>query len=381
VSQPRRAYEGAYAICCDSWSGAGAECVQAIGEPAGRLMLSPPEDDSTATPRARLKARLHLVKCHGGQLDPNYYGQRGNAFPVALASGTLRPKVTNATVAAAMCCYGAQLFSPTDPAVQPAGAWPMASAYLRGGAYGLVGSTEIAWVGGPQMACADWIATGHLKAVLRGASLGRALLESKQDYLAFLGQQGGALGVEDEKTLLEFLLLGDPSIQPVAVAPATAGARPRLAAVAGGPPSAPPPVGLEEERVQRRLYRAQMATQIRDALPTRTTATGAAVSRASQLFGLVQDLLPGDAKAFSFSKGKVKVQRLETSFSDLQPVAAAPRALRASARRTAVPTRRETIHYYWSGRKVVHGHVQIRLARVETDSKGQVLRTQVVQSS
>jgi len=56
ASQPPHAYKGAYAICCDSWSGAGEECVQAIGEPASRLMLSPPEDDSTATPRARLKA-------------------------------------------------------------------------------------------------------------------------------------------------------------------------------------------------------------------------------------------------------------------------------------------------------------------------------------
>ena len=145
ASQPPRTYSGAYAICCDSWRGAGAECVKAVGEPANRLMLSPPETDGTATARSRLKARLHLVKCHGAELDPNYYGQHGNAYPVALASATLRPKVTKTMVAAAACCYGAQLFSPRDPAVQPAGAWPMASAYLRGGAYGLMGSTEIAW--------------------------------------------------------------------------------------------------------------------------------------------------------------------------------------------------------------------------------------------
>ena len=379
TSLPRKVYAGAYAICADSWSGAGVQCIKAVGEPANQLMLCPPENDEAATPRKRLKARLHMVKCHGAQLDPNFYGQRGNSYPVALASGTLRPKVSKTTVAAAMCCYGAQLFSPQDPAVQPAGAWPIASAYLRGGAYGLAGSTEIAWVGGEEMACADWIVTGHLKAVLQGASLGRALLESKQGYMAFLGQQGGAPGVEDDKTLIEFVLLGDPSIQPVTAANAPAEARSTRAVAAGRPPSAP--VGMEEERVQRRLYRAQLATQIRRALPARTVASRAAVGRAGKLFGLVQDLLRGNSKAFGFSKGRVKVQRLETRFSDVQPATAGPRALRAPARRTAVPKGRETVQYYWSGRKVVAGHVEIRLARVETDAKGQVLRTRVVQSS
>jgi len=78
------------------------------------------------------------------------------------------------------------------------------------GAYGLVGSTEIAWVGRR----ADGLRRLDRHRLSEGRparrSLGRALLESKQDYMAFLGQQGGAPGVEDEKTLLEFLLLAIP---------------------------------------------------------------------------------------------------------------------------------------------------------------------------
>ena len=45
------------------------------------------------------------------------------------------------------------------------------------------------------------------------------------------------------------------------------------------------------------------------------------------------------------------------------------------------PIRIKKKPYYWSGRRVIDGHVQIRLARVETDSRGEVLRTRVVRSS
>ncbi len=57
----------------------------------------------------------------------------------------------------------------------------MASTYLRKGAVGFVGSTMMAWVGLDEMSAADWIVTDYLRRVLEGASIGRALLESKQD--------------------------------------------------------------------------------------------------------------------------------------------------------------------------------------------------------
>jgi len=382
ASQPRKTYTGAYAICCDEWSGAGVECVQVIGEPVTRLMISPPEDDTSALAQSRLGARLHMIKCHGAQLDPNFYGQKGNSFPVSLSSASLRKKVSQGTVAGAMCCYGAQVFSPVDEAVRPVGAWPIASTYLRGGGYGFAGSTEIAWVGGPQKACADWIVTGYLKSILGGASQGRALLESKQDFMRWLAQQGSALGRDDEKTLIEYVLLGDPAIQPVGVQPAVRAGVGAPRAAAGEAMAAMPSAVAVQERVQRRLFQAQLAAQIREALPSRRDARGAVRARANQLFGLVDDLLGGEAEAFQLSKAKVRVDRLETVFSRAQTVSAGFRAgLTGSARRVALPARRETFQFYWSGSRVVEGHLQIRLARVETDAQGRVLRTRVVQSS
>ena len=42
-----------------------------------------------------------------------------------------------------MCCYGAQIFSPSK---RRWCIWPVASTYLRKGALGFVGSTMMAWV-------------------------------------------------------------------------------------------------------------------------------------------------------------------------------------------------------------------------------------------
>lgn len=212
----RSEYAGAYTICCDSWKKAGIRSAETFGEDPKRLLISPPTTDGTPRSRSRLGARLHMIKCHGAQIDPHFYGQKGSSYPVSLYSETLRKKVRARTVVGAMCCYGAQSFSPKDPALRPAGAWPISSTYLRKGAYGFAGSTMIAWVGGSEMQCADWIVSAFLKGALQGASLGRSFLEAKQDYFRWIHQQGGAPGVEDEKTLLEYVLLGDPSVQPVA---------------------------------------------------------------------------------------------------------------------------------------------------------------------
>jgi hypothetical protein len=65
--------------------------------------------------------------------------------------------------------------------------------------------------------------------VLDGASLGRALLEARQKYIQAAPTP---LGPIDLKTLGQFVLLGDPSVQPVAPPPAQPAAKSVTAALA-----------------------------------------------------------------------------------------------------------------------------------------------------
>jgi len=372
-SGPASDYKNAYTICADPWKKAGVKCVEYLGKPASLLLVAPPEGDASATAKNRLSSPLHMIKCHGSPLDPEFYGQKGQSYPVALSSTTLKPRLKPRTLVAAMCCYGAQVYSPNDPAATLPGEWPLASTYLRKGAPGFAGSTMIAWVGIDEMVCADWIAAGYLKAVLGGASTGRGFLESKQNYLNWINQQGRAPDRADEKTLIEFILLGDPAVHPVTVPEhAPAMAKPGAAAAA-----VPATALIAQERHQRRMVRAQMGHQIRELLPVRSAAPPAAVARASKVFAAVSAQVKGP-KDFGIKASSLRADELETKIP-----AAPAMAGRRITRVAAAPSNRnrKSIEYYWSGRRFQKGQKQVRMVKVETDPKGNVLRTLVLHSS
>ncbi len=111
------------------------------------------------------------------------------------------------TVIAAECCYGAQLF---DPAAA-SGKWPVSNAYFGVGAVAFFGSTTIAYGPSEGNSSADLITQYFMINVLAKASVGRACAQARQRFV--LTQK-----MEDPvnlKTLGQFILLGDPSLQPV----------------------------------------------------------------------------------------------------------------------------------------------------------------------
>jgi hypothetical protein len=371
-------FDKAYTICASPWKAAGRACVEYLGKNPSILLVSPPDEDKSAAPRRQLASRLHMIKCHGSPLDPRFFGQREDWYPPALFSGTLKPRLKPGTVAAAMCCYGAQVFSPSDKAAAVPGAWPLASTYLRGGAPGFVGSTMIAWVGDKTMVCADWIAAGYLKSVLGGASIGRAFLEAKQDYVRWISEQGGSPDRADEKTLIEFVLLGDPSVQPV-FAPASESSISRVAAT--GPRAHALGVRavalVDQERRQRRFLRTRMAEQLREVLPDRLPAGSAAIARSAKVFEAARALLGDDTKTFGLKPRQARVDKLETTLP--RPLAARKGSRAVANARNVGP--KQSIEYYWSGRRILEGHKQIRLVKVETDTAGNVIRSSVLHAS
>jgi Peptidase family C25 len=171
------------------------------------MHTSPPEGplwkDSQVAPR------LHFINCHGGPRDWRFYGERYGAQPTAHDSTHLdaRRAIAEGSVVAAECCFGAELYDPTDE--EPRG---ICSAYLDLGAYAFMGSSTIAYGPASGNGYADLICQYFVERVLRGASAGRALLEARQRYL----QAAAELDEVDLKTLAQFLLLGDPSVHPVA---------------------------------------------------------------------------------------------------------------------------------------------------------------------
>ena len=164
--------------------------------------------------KAELTPLAHFINCHGSTIDPQFYGQRGGEYPVAQKATGLPGKVAFGTVVAAECCYGAELYEP-DPRTPPG----ICMHYLEEGAIGFLGSTNTAYGPATRNGSADLLCRFFLESVLKGATLGRALLEARLRFV----KEASPLNPMELKTLAQFLLLGDPSLR--AVAPARTRAR------------------------------------------------------------------------------------------------------------------------------------------------------------
>ena len=130
-------------------------------------------------------------------------------------------------------------------------------------AYGYFGSTTIAYGPAEGNGAADLIAQYFLLEVQAGHSLGLAALKAQQRYV----EQVNELDPIDLKTLAQFYLLGDPSVQPVKVASATR-----------TPPAGPAAVAKRSVRAARRANTERIGELLRETKPTASHPVAAAPS-------------------------------------------------------------------------------------------------------
>lgn len=173
-----------------------------------QVLLSPGSNPKY-TP-AQLKKLTHFYNCHGAQNDMSFYGQKGNQYPIAISSTQLNGRISEGTIVAAECCYGAELVNPT--LLPRPDALSIANNYLKNNAVAFLGSTTIAYGPADSQGLADLITRYFIKNIIDGASTGRALLQSR---LQFLSESGPHLDPYELKTVAQFNLLGDPSVLPV----------------------------------------------------------------------------------------------------------------------------------------------------------------------
>jgi len=200
-------YQPHLGISAAVWVGSTTLSLKRIFGPTVVVKLAPPKGPQWTN--AELAPLSHFINCHGAEVDPHYYGQKGNSYPISYDAAWVGGKIKDGTVASVECCYGAQLYDPAPVANQQIG---IANTYMANRAYGFFGSTTIAYGPANGNGSADLLCQYFLQRVLNGASLGRAALEARQQF----AQGAASLDPVDLKTLAQMNLLGDPSIHPVA---------------------------------------------------------------------------------------------------------------------------------------------------------------------
>jgi hypothetical protein len=207
-------YAGYLGISADVWRVSTELSLQAVFGSSADLKVSPPDGPDGKWPADLLGRRSHFINCHGAQADYRFYGQpdHRDEYPVAHTATWLPGRITEGTIVAAECCYGAELYDPSGAGGQVG----ICNTYLAEKAYGYFGSSTIAYGPEDKNDSADLMCQYYWKHVLEGASSGRAALQARQDFV----QARSPLDPYNTKTLGQYNLMGDPSIHAVLTAPA-----------------------------------------------------------------------------------------------------------------------------------------------------------------
>jgi hypothetical protein len=204
-SRRLKEYNKYFGLSAAEWRGSTRQSLFNMFGDDSKLLQSPRNGPNH--PIVALGARTHFINCHGAPAASEFYGQSGNKFPTSLSTGAIGQSIREGTIAAVECCYGGELYDSITLSMDI----PICQSYLAQGSYGYFASTTIAYGPADQNGAADLICQYFILNVLDGASIGRAALMARQQFVANSSQMDPI----DLKTLAQFCLYGDPSVHPV----------------------------------------------------------------------------------------------------------------------------------------------------------------------
>lgn len=175
------------------------------------LRVCPQFDADTIDIDNLMKAKCAYFNLHGLGSTPEWYGQRdfsedveGPDFPVAISAEKVPAITNNIDLVVSEACYGGYIMDKTIDQ-------SMALKFISVGCQGFVGSTCISYgsVYTPLIG-ADLFSFIMWKYTKDGYSFGEAFMQAKLGLINVMTQRQGYLDGEDQKTLLSFVLYGDP---------------------------------------------------------------------------------------------------------------------------------------------------------------------------
>jgi len=215
-----RARKPSFGFTAAAWRQASLKVFRPIGE-ARSLQASPPIDVTNGGKSPLPSARLGYFNLHGLVDAVEWYGQSNPAATIAGNGGgnvdypvALRPEdVINSghapEVVFSEACYGAHILGRK---VEEA----LALKFLQSGSVAVIGSTSAAYgsIDFP-LTAADFLGHAFWNQLKQGFPAGEALRRAKIALAREMHNRQGYLDGEDQKTLISFVLYGDPLVQPL----------------------------------------------------------------------------------------------------------------------------------------------------------------------
>lgn len=196
--------KNAFGISARAWKKASEDVYRIVGR-AKDLKISPPTTNTSFKKTWLRKKDILYFNLHGSKVSTHWYGQDGSKYPVALSIDRLdQPQ----GIVAAECCYGAFILGKTHED-------SIALHFLNSdGVYGFCGSTTIAYGPvAPPPSEADLLVRYFFEYLKQGLTMGESFKNAKHDFARRVLRTQGFLDEDDRKTLLQFVLYGDPTIR------------------------------------------------------------------------------------------------------------------------------------------------------------------------
>jgi hypothetical protein len=212
LSQPGEQRYFAYTAAI--WRKASESVLKGMANPES-FVISPPA--SAGMQRRHGKPiRFAYFNLHGISEAPEWFGhkdpvdhQNSEDYPVALSPGDIHQLDQVPAVVLSEACYGA-FFQRSHPASD---AIPLS--FLARGTGAFIGSTSTSYGGvASPLIAADLLSRLVWLHIRTGKPVGEALRQAKIDLIQEMDRRQGFLDGEDQKTLISFILYGDPLMMP-----------------------------------------------------------------------------------------------------------------------------------------------------------------------
>jgi hypothetical protein len=219
-----------FGMSAEAWKDASISIFRLIGDPSS-LATSPPEE----IPALGLPAtNLGYFNLHGVPDSAEWFGQRdpvggadGPDYPTALLPHSIQNSGKAPQVVFSEACYGAHIIKKS---VEEA----LALKFLAAGSQAVIGSTVVSYGSvSPPLNAADLLGKAFWRFLKNGYPAGEALCRAKIFLAKEMHKRQGFLDGEDQKTLISFVLYGDPLTQ---IADLPVRAKPKTMAQFWAPP-------------------------------------------------------------------------------------------------------------------------------------------------
>ena len=192
------------------WKESSNQVMRAMSD-GGSMLVCPPETRSSISNEQFLSAPLEYFNLHGLPDAAEWYGQKDATdftnepdYPVAIGPKNLVKNGKAPQLVFSEACYGAHIDQKHEDE-------SLALKFLSIGTKAFIGSTVIAYgsVTAPLIG-ADLLGSYFWKYSRSGMTAGEALFQAKISVVREMNQRQGFLDGEDQKTLISFVLYGDP---------------------------------------------------------------------------------------------------------------------------------------------------------------------------